>query len=164
MCANQHIKGVCIARHKKTMHHIVKTLQANKFQKFFALANAGTINNNPPNPTILEWLLSCTCNNAPCQHTILKQTPLIPSPSLKIRFIEFICCHDHYHKQLSKTNVTNTTHVGHITTKRMDSKPPHNDHVGSKILQGCHTSALNGKAQKPHIPRNIKNLLIKSRH
>ena len=67
MCENPYVKGLRIASHDKAVHLIVHTLQANKETRFFTLTNAGKINNEPPDQTIPDWLLKCTCPQPPCR-------------------------------------------------------------------------------------------------
>ena len=80
---------------------------------FFTLTNAGIITNQPPDQTVPEWLLKCTCTLGTCQcHAKLRpdimciigapnqtQTPILPSPNYTIQFIEFTYCHDRFPEQ-----------------------------------------------------------------
>lgn len=112
-CENPHIKGLRISRHNKAVHLVAQTLQANKFTRFFTLINAGNFNNKPPESTVPEWLLRCTCTPTTCQcqaklrPDILciigapnqSQTPIPPSPTHIVQFIEFTYCHDRFPDQ-----------------------------------------------------------------
>ena len=60
-CDHPYLKGLRIARHNKAVHLITQTLQANNNTRFFTLVNAGNHNNQPPDNTIPEWILACTC-------------------------------------------------------------------------------------------------------
>ena len=66
-CENTYLKGLRIARHNKAVHLITQTLQANKNIRFLTMTNAGKFNNNAPEQTVPEWLLKCTCPQAPCK-------------------------------------------------------------------------------------------------
>ena len=104
------IKNLRIARHNNVVHLITQTLQAHKNTRFFTLTNAGHLNNNPPEQTIPDWLLHCTCTQKTCQcqdklrPDILciigapnqTQTPIAPSSPLTVLFIEFTYCHDRF--------------------------------------------------------------------
>jgi hypothetical protein len=108
-----YLKGLRIARHNKAIHLITQTLQAHKNTRFFTFTNAGHLNNNPPEQTILDWLLQCTCTQTTCQcqaklrPDILciigapdqTQTPIAPSSKLTIQFIEFTYCHNRFPDQ-----------------------------------------------------------------
>ena len=112
-CGHLYLKGLRITSHNKVVHLITQTLQANKYTRFFTLTNAGHLNNKPPEQTIPEWLLKCTCTQTPCQcqaklrpdilciigasnHT---QTPISPSPISIVQFIEFTYYHDRFPDQ-----------------------------------------------------------------
>ena len=45
MSEHPYLKGLRIARHNKVGQLIAQTLQANKHTRFFALTNAGNLNN-----------------------------------------------------------------------------------------------------------------------
>ena len=110
MCENPYLKGLRVSRHDKAVHLITQTLQANMNTRFFTLTNAGKINNKPPDQTIPDWLLKCTCPQPPCQcHAKLRpdilciigapkhtQTPMAPSPTTIVQLIEFTYCHDKF--------------------------------------------------------------------
>ena len=66
-CERPYLKGLRIAWHNKAIHLITQTLQAYKNTWFFTLTNAGHQNNTPPEQTIPEWLLNCTCTQITCQ-------------------------------------------------------------------------------------------------
>ena len=99
--------------HNKAVHLITQTLQANKNTGFFTLINAGNLNNQPPDHTVLGWLLACTCLQRKCQcQAKLRsdimciigapnqtQAPILPSPNHTIQFIEFTYCHDKFPEQ-----------------------------------------------------------------
>ena len=109
-CEHPYLKGLRIARHNKATHLITQTLQANKNTRFYTLTNAGNLNNQPPDPTIPEWLLKCTCPQQPCQcQAKLRpdilcvlgapnqiQTPISPFTNYTVQFIEFTYCHDRF--------------------------------------------------------------------
>ena len=83
------------------------------FEHIFTRDNAGHINNQPQEQTLPEWLLHCICSQTPCQcQAKLKPdilcimgapnhitTPISPSPSHTIQFIEFTNCHDRFPEQ-----------------------------------------------------------------
>ena len=112
-CEHPFLKGLRIARHNKAVHLITQTLQANKHTRFFTRVNAGSINNQPQEQTVPEWLLQCTCSQTPCLcHAKLKPDilcmigapnyitpPISPSPSHIVQFIEFTYCHDRFPEQ-----------------------------------------------------------------
>ena len=103
-----YLKGLRIARHNKVVHLITQTLQANKHTRYYTLTNACNLNNNNQEQIVLEWLISCTCTQTRCQcHARLwpnilcilgapnnTPTPLPPSHTHTIQFIEFTYCHD----------------------------------------------------------------------
>ena len=60
-CEHPYLKGLQITRHNKAIHLITQTLQANKHTRFFTLTNAGNLNNQCLDQTILEWFLACAC-------------------------------------------------------------------------------------------------------
>ena len=112
-CEHPYLKGLTIARHNKAVHLIIQTLQANKHTRFFTPTNAGNLNNQPQDQTVLEWLLACTCPQRICQcQTKLRpdimciigtpnqtQTPILSSPKHTIQFIKFTYCHDRFPEQ-----------------------------------------------------------------
>ena len=92
---------------------ITHALQANKYTRFYTLTNAGHLNNKPPENTIPEWVIKCTCSQPTCQcpaklwpdvlcligapnHT---QTPIAPSPTITTQLIEFTFCYDRFPEQ-----------------------------------------------------------------
>ena len=91
------------------IHHSVLR-NANKNTRFYTLTNFGNLNNQPQDPTILEWLLKCTCPQQPCQcqaklrpHILYilgapnrTHTPISPSTNYTVQFIEFTYCHDRF--------------------------------------------------------------------
>src|SRR6202022_2347384 len=94
-------------------HLIAQTLQAKKNTRVFTLTNAGNLPNQPQDQTIPDWLLQCICTQEPCQcQAKLRpyimciigapnqtQTPILPSPSHTVQFIEFTYCHDRFPEQ-----------------------------------------------------------------
>jgi len=110
LCEHPYLKGLKISKHDKAIYLITQTLQANKNTRFYTLTNAGQINNKPPDQTIPNWLLKCTCPHTPCQcyaqlkHDILcliratnhTPTPMTPSPTITVQLIEFTYCHDRF--------------------------------------------------------------------
>jgi hypothetical protein len=72
--------------------------------------NACNTNNNNQEQTVPEWLMECTCPQTRCQcHARLRpnilciigvpnhtSTPLLPSHTKTIQFIEFTYCHDRF--------------------------------------------------------------------
>ena len=81
---------------------------------------------NKPKQTISEWLLKCTCTQTPChcQAKLISyvlcnigapnqsQTPISPSPTTIVQFIEFAYCYDILYSPTkpSHINITSTTH------------------------------------------------------
>ena len=109
-CEYPYLKGLRITSHNKVVYLIIQTLQANKNTRFLILINAGNLNNQPPDHTVLEWLLACRCSQRKCQcQAKLRpdivciigvpnqtQTPIPPFPNHTIQFIEFTYCHDRF--------------------------------------------------------------------
>jgi hypothetical protein len=153
---------------------ITQTLQANKNTRFFTLANAGTINNQPPDHTVPEWLLTCTCSQTKCQcQAKLKPdilciigahnqspTPILPSPNHTIQFIEFTYCHDRFpgealtHKHTKYDPLINT-----IQSKGWKVNPLITITAG--VRGAIHEHSIE-KLTKLKIPKhNIKSLMKK---
>ena len=112
-CEHPYLKGLRIARHNKAIHLITQTVQANKHTRYYTLTNACNINNTSQEQTVPEWLINCSCPQVPCQcHARLRPdilcvigapnhttTPLTPSHTTTIQFIEFTYCHDRFPDQ-----------------------------------------------------------------
>ena len=113
MCEYPNLKGLRIARHNNAVHLITHALQANKHTRYYTLTNAGNLNNINQQQIVPEWLIECTCPLTKCQcqarlrpdilcilgapnHT---PTPLLPSHTLTIYFIEFTYRHDKFPEQ-----------------------------------------------------------------
>jgi hypothetical protein len=106
------LPGLRIARHNKSVHLITQTLQANKHNIYYTLTNAGNTNNNSQEHTVPDWLIDSTCPQTRCQcHARLRPdilciigipnhtlTPLLPSNTNTIQFIEFTYYHDRFHE------------------------------------------------------------------
>lgn len=60
-CQNPLIKGLRIACHNKAIHLITQILQTTQ-------PNTCKFSNKPPNQTILDWLLKCTCPQTKYKH------------------------------------------------------------------------------------------------
>ena len=113
---------------------LLKHYKLIKNTRFFTLTRAGRINNKPPDQTIPEWLLKCTCPQPPCIcHVKLRQnilciigspnqaqTPMTPSPTHTIQLIEFTYCHDRFPEQAtqllysSKRTTTKASEEAHV--------------------------------------------------
>ena len=65
-CSNQHLKGLCVARHNKAIHQIARTLQSSRHTRYYPLINASKHNSRPQDNTIPTWLLQCSCHTTPC--------------------------------------------------------------------------------------------------
>ena len=112
-CEHPYLKGLRIARHNKAVHLTTQTVQANENAGFFTLTNAGKLINQPPDQTVPEWLLKCTCTQEPCQCQAKlspdimciigapnqTRTPILPSPNYTIQFIESTYYHDIFLEQ-----------------------------------------------------------------
>ena len=113
MCKHPYLKGLIIARHNKAVHLITQTLQANKHTRYYTLINAGNLNGMNQEQTVPEWLIQCNCPQTSCQcqaklrphilyilgapnHTT---TPLLPSCTHTIQFIECTDCHGRFPEQ-----------------------------------------------------------------
>ena len=87
----------------ETVHLITQTLQANKHIRYYTLTTACN----------LEWLIECTCPQTNCQCQVRLRpgvlcilgapnhtpTPLLPSNTHTIQFIEFTYCRDRFTDQ-----------------------------------------------------------------
>ena len=113
MCEHPYLKGLRIARHNNAVHLITQTLQANKHTRYYTLTNVGNLNNTNQQQIVPKWLSECTCLQTKGQcHTRLRPdilcilgapnqtiTPLLPTHTHTIQFINFTYCHDKFPKQ-----------------------------------------------------------------
>ena len=60
-CRQSHIHVLRIKRHNKAVRELRKLIVSSKNSRCYILMNADTFNNNPPENTVLPWLLRCTC-------------------------------------------------------------------------------------------------------
>ena len=156
-----YLKGLRIARHNKAVHLIAETLQSNKNTRFYPLTNAGKTHNTTPKQTIPEWLLQCICPQITCQcqaklrPNILcilgapaqTQTPITPSHTHTIQFMEFKYCHDQSLEQaLSHKHTKYDPLINTIKKQWMENQSPHYHHNWSKR---SHTRTLHRETDQP---------------
>ena len=114
-----HIHALKTKRHNKAVWVLRKLIVLSKHSRCYILMNAGTFNDNPPENTILSWLLSCICGHQRCHCNArfkldiicVKGLPYQANPpttskdNLKIQFIEFI----YYNDRFSPKTITRKT-------------------------------------------------------
>lgn len=59
--ANKHINKLHTNRQNKATHEYAKTILVHPTTWYFTFINAGKIKDNPPDNTLLAWLLACSC-------------------------------------------------------------------------------------------------------
>ena len=106
--------------------------------RYFTLTNTGNINNNNQEQTAPEWLIECTCLQTRCQcHAKLRPdilciirvpkhtpTPLLPSHTKTIQFIEFTYCHDRFPEQaITQKHAKYDPLTNAIQSKEWKTKP-----------------------------------------
>jgi ribonuclease HI len=107
-CPQPHLHALRIKRHNKVVWELRKLITSSPTSRCMILMNVGYFNNNPPDNTVPQWLLPCTCSTQRC-HCIaclrpdilciqgapyLGNPPSCVDPSLKIQFIEFTYTND----------------------------------------------------------------------
>jgi hypothetical protein len=109
-CTHPIIHGLRTKRHNKAVWAICKLLVSTAKTQCFILMNAGTYNDSPPDNSIPEWLLPCTCQTPRCHcnsrlrpdilclegHPYGSTPPPGPSSNLTVQIIEFTYCNHRF--------------------------------------------------------------------
>jgi hypothetical protein len=176
MCEHPYLKGLRIARHNKVVHLITQTLQANKHNKYYTLTNAGNTNNNIQEQTVPYWLIECTCPQTRCQcHAKLRPnilcilgvpnhipTPLAPSHTKIIQFIEFTYCHDRFPKHaITQKHAKYDPLINTIQSKGQKMNPLITITAG--VRGAIHEQSIK-KLEDLNIPKTSIKSLMKSIH
>jgi hypothetical protein len=138
-CTEPHIHKLCINQHNKAVQEIRKFLISNTKSRCYILINAGKIDEQTQENTVLHWLLPYTCNNQiqRCQcnarlrpdilcirnHPYNAEPPNQPMPDLTVQFIEFTYCNNRY--SLNKIDEKTIKYNGIKTSKPEDGKWTH---------------------------------------
>ena len=138
MSEHPYLKGLRIARHNKAVHLITQTLQANKHTRYYTLTNACNLNNTNQEQIVREWPIECTSPRTSCQNQARLRpyilcilgapnhttTPLLPSHTYTIQFIEFLYCHDIFPEQaLTQKNAKYDPLINTIRNKGWKTNP-----------------------------------------
>ena len=114
-----HLHALRIKRHNKAVQELCKLLVSSPLSRRKTLMNVGYFNSNPPENTVPNQLLPCTCSTTRCQCNArlrpnllciqglpyLSNPPDIIDPSLTIQFIEFTYTNDSYHEDKITTKI-----------------------------------------------------------
>lgn len=120
----KHLHSLSTQCHNKVVWEICTFISSSLKSRFFILMNIDRFNNNPPEPTIISWLLSYTCTIPQC-HCNAQFKPNVfcicglqyrippslgPSLELTIQFIEFTYCNDKFSQDRINAICQNTNH------------------------------------------------------
>ena len=120
MCEHPYLKGLRIALHNNAVHLITQNITSQQAHPI-TLINACNLNNTNQQQIVPEWLLERTCTQTKCRLQARLRldvlcvlgapnqtpTPLLPSHTHTIQFIEFTSCHDRYPEQALSHKHTN---------------------------------------------------------
>ena len=137
-CRQSHIHALRTKRHNKAVWALKKLIVSSKHSKCYILMNARTFNDNPPENTVLPWLLPCACSlqrchcNARFKLDIIcvkglpyqANPPTTPENNLKIQFIEFTYCNDRFSpKTITRKTKKYQALIDNITNREWNVKP-----------------------------------------
>ena len=137
-CKQSHIHALRIKKYNKAVWALRKLIVSFKHSRCYILMNAGTFNDNPPENTVLPWLLPCTCGFQRCHCNERFKLDIIcvkglpyranfpnnPENNLKIQFIEFAYCNDRFlPKTITRKTKKYQALIDHIANKGWNVEP-----------------------------------------
>ena len=109
-CPQPHLHTLRVKRHNKAVWELRKLLISSPISRYMTIMNVGYFNSNPPENTVLAWLLPCTCSSSRCHCNSRLRPDLLSirglpyqshppdtiNTSLTIQFIEFTYSNDRF--------------------------------------------------------------------